>query len=65
MKNEKDVELRSLFEYAAENQISLFDGGMSKYIAEILLNIDDQHAFEAEDWIRKAIKADKGNGSFD
>ena len=35
---------------------------MSKYIAEILLNIDDQHSFEAEDWVRKAIEADKRNG---
>ncbi|MBW2334869.1 MAG: hypothetical protein JRF06_07210, partial [Deltaproteobacteria bacterium] len=62
MRNEKDIELRSLCEYAAENQISVFDGRMAKYIAEILLNIDDQHAFEAEDWVRKAIEADKRNG---
>jgi class 3 adenylate cyclase/tetratricopeptide (TPR) repeat protein len=62
MRNEKDIELRSLCEHAAKNQISLFDGRMSKYIAEILLNIDDQHAFEAEDWVRKAIEADKRNG---
>ena len=62
MRNEKDIELRSLCEYAADNQISVFDGRMSKYIAEILLNIDDQHAFEAEDWVRKAIEADKRNG---
>jgi len=26
------------------------------------LNIDDQHISEAEDWIKKAIKADKMNG---
>jgi tetratricopeptide (TPR) repeat protein len=62
MSNEKDIELRSLCEYAAENRISVFDGRMSKYIAEILLNIDDQHAFEAEDWVKKAIEADKRNG---
>ena len=31
-------------------------------IAEIHLNIDDQHLSEAEDWVRKAIEADKRNG---
>jgi tetratricopeptide (TPR) repeat protein len=62
MRNEKDIELRSLCEYAAENQITLYDGRMSEYIAEIFLNIDDQHASEAEDWVRKAIEADKRNG---
>jgi hypothetical protein len=27
------------------------------YIGKILLNIDDQHLSEAEDWIKKAIEA--------
>jgi hypothetical protein len=35
---------------------------MARTIAEILLNIDDQHISEAEDWNRKAIEADKRNG---
>jgi len=62
MRNQKEIELRALCEYAAENKVSLYDGRMSKYIAEILLNIDDQHVFEAEKWVRKAIEADKRNG---
>ena len=62
IRNEKNIELRSIFELAAENQTNLFDGRMSKYIAEILLNIDDQHTFEAENWAKKAIEADKRNG---
>ncbi len=37
-------------------------GSMSRYIGEILLNIDEKHMSEAEDWIKKAIEADKGNG---
>ena len=32
---------------------------MAGYIAEILLNIDDRHMTEAEDWVKKAIEADK------
>ena len=36
---------------------------MPRYIGEILLNIDDQHMTEAEDWIKKAIEADTRNGT--
>jgi len=36
---------------------------MLRYVGEILLNIDDQHMSEAEDWIKKAIEADKRNGT--
>jgi tetratricopeptide (TPR) repeat protein len=32
------------------------------YLAEILINIDDLHLAEAEDWIAKAIEADRRNG---
>jgi tetratricopeptide (TPR) repeat protein len=35
---------------------------MSRYIGEILLNIDEKHMSEAEDWIKKAIEADSKNG---
>jgi len=35
---------------------------MAIYIGEILLNIDDQHVSEAEEWITKAIEADSKNG---
>jgi len=30
-------------------------------VGEILLNIDDQHISEAEDWVTKAIEVDKTN----
>lgn len=35
---------------------------MAKYLGGILLNIDIDHMMEAEDWIEKAIEADKRNG---
>jgi hypothetical protein len=34
-----------------------------RYIGKILLNIDDQHISEAEDWIKKAMEADKRDGT--
>jgi tetratricopeptide (TPR) repeat protein len=63
MKNEKDVDLESLYRYEAENKAKLFEGWMQRYIGEILLNIDDQHMSEAEEWTKKAIEADERNGT--
>jgi tetratricopeptide (TPR) repeat protein len=62
MNNEKDINLELLYSYAPKNKIKLLDGRMRRYIGEILLNIDDQHISDAEDWIKKAIEADKRNG---
>ncbi len=62
MNNEMDVDLEALYRYGAENNWRMFDGWMPRYIGEILLNIDEKHISEAEDWISKAIEADKRNG---
>ena len=35
---------------------------MARYIGEILLNVDDKHISDAEDWIKKAIDIDTSNG---
>jgi len=63
MNNEKDVDLESLYAYSRKNKIKVVEGWISKYIGEILLNMDDQHIFEAEDWIQRAIEADQRNGT--
>ena len=62
MNDEEDIDLESLYEYAAANKIKILDGMMARYISAILLNIDDHHLFEAGDWINKAIEMDKRNG---
>jgi tetratricopeptide (TPR) repeat protein len=62
MNNEKDVDLESLYAYSRKNKIKINEGWVSRYIGEILLNIDDQHMSEAEHWIQKAIEADQRNG---
>jgi tetratricopeptide (TPR) repeat protein len=62
MNNEKDIDLESLYKFEDKNKMKLMEGFMAKAIGEILLNIDDQHMIEAEDWIKKAIKADHKNG---
>jgi len=60
--DEKDVHLEQLNELEAANKVRWAQGQMAKCIGEILLNNDDQHMAEAEDWIKKAIEADKRNG---
>jgi hypothetical protein len=62
MNNEKDVELESLYSHSRNNKIRNVEGWFSRYIGEILLNIDNQHTSEAEYWIKKAIEEDKRNG---
>ena len=61
MNNEKDVDLESLYTHSRNNKIKTGEGWFSKYIGEILLNIDDRHLPEAEHWIQKAIEADQRN----
>ena len=63
LNNEKDIDLESLYMNTAENKFKVADGWISRDIAEILLNIDDWHISEAEDWVKKAIEADNRNGT--
>jgi tetratricopeptide (TPR) repeat protein len=62
MNNEKGIDLELLYGYEAENKVKIWKSSMRRNICEILLNIDDQHISEAEDWINKAIEADERNG---
>ena len=62
MNKEKDINLDSLYGYAYDNKIRQFDGVVRRHIGQILLNIDDRHISEAQDWIEKAIEADEKNG---
>ena len=60
--NEKDIDLESLYSYANENKIKLYDGSTARHISDILMNIDEHHMSEAKNWINKAIKAHKRYG---
>ncbi|KKL28917.1 hypothetical protein LCGC14_2370340, partial [marine sediment metagenome] len=40
----------------------VYENSAQRYMGEILLNLDDKHTPEAEEWIIKAIKADKKDG---
>jgi predicted ATPase len=63
MNNEMDFDLESLYGYVNENNVKLIEGSMIRRIGRIILHIDDKHINDAEDWIKKAIEADKKNGT--
>jgi class 3 adenylate cyclase/tetratricopeptide (TPR) repeat protein len=57
----KDINIESLYNYHRTNRMKLLDGWMSRYIGEILLNLDEQKMSEANHWIENAIEADTAN----
>ena len=62
MNKDKDVDLELLRNYACGIKTPLHVAWTSRYMAQILLNIDNEYMPEAETWIRKAIEADTRNG---
>jgi tetratricopeptide (TPR) repeat protein len=63
MNDEMDVDLEAIYTYISENKIKAYEGYMRRLLGEILLNMDENHLPEAEDWIRQAIDADQRNGT--
>jgi len=63
MNHEKGVDLDAIYNYISENKIKAYEGLMRSYFFEILLNMDENHLTEAEEWIRQAIEADQRNGT--
>jgi class 3 adenylate cyclase/tetratricopeptide (TPR) repeat protein len=61
LNNEQVSDLSNLLQSYNDNKLKTSEGWMARYIAEILLNIDNQYMSEAEVWIQKAIEADKRN----
>jgi len=61
MNREQNVDLNNLHALAENNKVKSLESWTSRYMGEILLNIDDQHMLEAEHWIQKAIEADQRN----
>ena len=59
---ERVIDLESLQTHVTENRVEQFKGIIHRCIAEILLTNDVKHLTTAENWIKKAIEADKRNG---
>ena len=57
-----DIHIEALLRYPELNNYRILDGWLSRYLFEILFNLDDRHLPEAKHWIDKAIEADGANG---
>ncbi len=55
MNNEKDINLNEIFKWYEDIKIKWVKGFALNIIGKILLNIDDQHKSESEDWIKRSI----------
>jgi class 3 adenylate cyclase/tetratricopeptide (TPR) repeat protein len=61
--NDKKINLGEVFKYYENINPKVGKGLAARYIGEILFKIDDQIRSEAEEWFKKAIEADKKNGT--
>ena len=55
----KDINLSEVIKCHQKNRLKMAEGLLARYIAEIILSLDNQHIFEAEKWIGSAIEADR------
>jgi len=62
MQGDLKMDLKSLYTYAYENRFKSYDGWLSRFLCEILMNMDDDHKSEAEDWIKRSIELDEKRG---
>jgi class 3 adenylate cyclase/tetratricopeptide (TPR) repeat protein len=61
-RQEKNLDLAMLPDFAHVVKTKFSENSAQRYMGEILLNLDDDHTTEAEEWIIKAIEADKRDG---
>jgi len=59
--NPASIKFQPLYEFESVSRVKLFEGRLSKYLAEILMNNNPKHIFEAEISIKKAIESDTKN----
>jgi tetratricopeptide (TPR) repeat protein len=61
--NDPDINLSKVFEHYGNIKVKVAKGWAARYVAEILLNMDNPHLSEAESWARKALELDESNGT--
>jgi len=61
LSGEREVDLELVYLYTKETKVKIYEGCMARYVADILRHLDDSRSAKAQDWIEKAIDADKRN----
>jgi len=51
------------YDYVTGNKSKIYDGCMRRTVGEIILNLQDHHFSDTQNWIEKAIEADNRNGT--
>ena len=59
----QDADLSVLFGYYENNKLQFFKAMVARSIGDILMQVDDEHMADSELWTKKAIEADKRNGT--
>jgi hypothetical protein len=62
LSGDQDFELGELIKYYHDNKFKALKGYLARYMVEILLNMDDAHISDAENWLKEAIETDIRNG---
>jgi len=62
MINPEEIDLEALYAHSVNNKLKVTQGWISGYIGEVLINMDNNHMDEAQNWIQKAIEEDQRNG---
>jgi len=60
--NHVNIDLTLLCNCAYKNKWKIIDGWASRFLCEILMDMNDEHKSGAEDWIKRAIKLDGERG---
>jgi tetratricopeptide (TPR) repeat protein len=63
MSNGKNIKFDTLYNYVSQNGLRTIDGLLRRYVAEILIHVDNKRISDIEDWIKKAIELDERNGT--
>jgi class 3 adenylate cyclase/tetratricopeptide (TPR) repeat protein len=63
LSNDQEININNVFEHYKKVKVKVAKGWAARYVAEILLNMDNHHLSEAENWARKAFEADESNGT--
>jgi class 3 adenylate cyclase/tetratricopeptide (TPR) repeat protein len=63
LNNDQNINLSKVFEHYRNIKVKVAMGWAARYVADILLNMDNRHFSEAEDWGKKALEADENNGT--
>jgi predicted ATPase/class 3 adenylate cyclase len=61
LNNNQDIDLSKVLDCYNDINVKFVEGWAARHLGEILLIIDDQNPCKSEDWVNKAIEADKRN----